>query len=401
MRCVDEMGGDTERRFTKDRREPVASLAHLKTMGLRQTYVVGAIAVGILVVAGCGDPDAADGPAGSPQLSSAPPATRLMESAPEPGDGDFVPVTAFGADTVDDPCPTDEAVDRSATESSMVFDEAARLEPMLGIVLQYGQQHPDVFGGYGLHWLSPGDASVFVSFTDDVADHRAALVEQVEFPDELIVCQAPASKADRRAIQATLSNELAGRFTSIGTSGMAGVVTVDLNPDEEALAEELVQRYGAAVDVTVGALQYPLAEAEAVCPPPLEPSLVDGLRFMIVDPDTALAPTASGTVQLTVRLMNTSDETVRFDSGQPTAVITDVRGMPLTLDIVGGEDMGVLIELEPGEHQDFDLDVSLAACDPALGYMISPGDHHIVISLHNGQLQTEMNSDPVPVVIGN
>jgi archaellum component FlaG (FlaF/FlaG flagellin family) len=122
---------------------------------------------------------------------------------------------------------------------------------------------------------------------------------------------------------------------------------------------------------------------------------------MIVDPDTALAPTASGTVQLTVRLMNTSDETVRFDSGQPTAVITDVRGMPLTLDIVGGEDMGVLIELEPGEHQDFDLDVSLAACDPALGYMISPGDHHIVISLHNGQLQTEMNSDPVPVVIGN
>jgi hypothetical protein len=61
-----------------------------------------------------------------------------------------VPVTALDADTVDDPCPTDVAVDMSATESSVMLEETSRLEPMLGIVLQTGQQHPDVFGGYGL-----------------------------------------------------------------------------------------------------------------------------------------------------------------------------------------------------------------------------------------------------------
>lgn len=324
-----------------------------------------------------------------------------MEPLPEPGDGDFVPATALDADTVDDPCPTDVAVDRSATEASVMLDETSRLEPMLGIVLQYGQQHPDVFGGYGLHWLNAGDASVFVSFTDDVAGHRAALVERVEFPDELIVCQAPASEEDRRAIQATLTDELAGRFTSIGSGAMTGAVTVDLNPNEEALAAELVRRYGAAVEVTVGALKYPLDDAESVCRSPLESNLTDGLTITLIYPGTPNEPTESGTVPLTVRLANTSDDTVRFNSGQPSAVITDAQGMPRTLDTRGVADVGVLIELEPGGHQDFNLDVSLASCDPALGYLLGPGDHHVVISIYNGQFQTEMNSDPLPVVIDN
>jgi hypothetical protein len=402
MRCVvDEMGGDTERRCKEDRWEPDGLLTRPRTVGMRQTYVVGVMAVGILVVASCGDPEIVDGPVGAPQPSSAPPATRLMEPPPEPGDGDFVPVTALDAGTVDDPCPTDVAVDMSATEPSVMLDETSRLEPLLGIVLQYGQQYPDEFGGYGLHWLSAGDASVFVSFTDNVADHRAALIERVEFPDELIVCQAPASETDRSAIQATLTNELAGRYTSIGSGGVAGAVTVDLNPDEEDLAAELVRRYGAAVDVTVGALKYPLGEAEAVCRPPLEPSLIDGLTITIVDPDTPKNITGSGTMTLTVRLTNTTDQTVRFDSGQPSAVITDAEGMPRTLDTIGVGDVGILIEVEPGGHQDFDLDVSLASCDPALGYILPPGDHHVVISLYNGRLQTDMNSDPLRVVISS
>lgn len=320
---------------------------------------------------------------------------------PPPGPGDVVPVTAVDAEMVDEPCPADVAVDMSATESSVLLDETSRLEPMLGIVLQYGQQHPDVFGGYGLHWFSAGDASVFVSFTDDVAEHRAALVERVEFPDELIVCQAPASEADQRAIQATLTNELAGRFTSIGAGGKSGAVTVGLNANEEALAEELVQRYGAAVEVTVGALTYPLAEAEAVCGARLEASLIDGLAITIVDSEMPVHLTSAATVPLTVRLTNTSDQTIRFDSGQPTAVITEAQGVPLILDTRGRDDVGVTIELDPGGHQDFDLDVSLASCDPALGYTLSPGEHHIVVSLYNAQRPAEMHSEPLPITIAD
>lgn len=133
--------------------------------------------------------------------------------------------------------------------------------------------------------------------------------------------------------------------------------------------------------------------------PPLESSIIDGLAITIVDRDTPMNTTASGTVPPNVRLTNTSKETVRFHSGQPTAVITDAQGMPRTLNTRGVATVGVLIELVPGGHQDFDLDVSLASCNPALGYTIPPGDHHIVVSLYNRQLQTEMNSDPLPVFI--
>ncbi len=106
---------------------------------------------------------------------------------------------------------------------------------------------------------------MFVSFTGDVTQHRAVLVAQAEYPDELIVCQVPVSEADRDAISATLVDELQGRFASIGSGGTTGAVTVDLDATEQALAAELIERYGSAVDVTVGALEYPLDDAEAVC----------------------------------------------------------------------------------------------------------------------------------------
>jgi hypothetical protein len=94
---------------------------------------------------------------------------------------------------------------------------------MLEVVLRCGSERPDVFGGYGLHWYSADDASVFVSFAGNLASHREALADQVEFRDGLIVCQAAASEADRNAIQATHVDELSGRFTSILSVARDGV----------------------------------------------------------------------------------------------------------------------------------------------------------------------------------
>jgi hypothetical protein len=62
-----------------------------------------------------------------------------------------------------------------------VAAESSRLEPMLGQVLAYGMQHADQFGGYGLVWQSADDASVFISFTKNVGEHRAALARSVPF----------------------------------------------------------------------------------------------------------------------------------------------------------------------------------------------------------------------------
>ena len=88
---------------------------------------------GVLVVSSCGDPSTERG-TGSPiettAATEAPPATRLMEPPPARAD-----VSAVDAVDIDEPCPADVPVDMNATESSLMFDEQGRLEPMLGVVL--------------------------------------------------------------------------------------------------------------------------------------------------------------------------------------------------------------------------------------------------------------------------
>lgn len=371
-------------------------------MRARWPLLVGVVASGTIVAASCGDAGGSDGAADSPVGSleqSAPPATQLLEPLPEPGDADFVPVTALNTDEVAEPCPAVVSIDRNSSGSSAMLDESSRLEPMLGVVLQYGSERPDVFGGYGLHWTSADDASVFVSFTGDVAEHRDALIGLVEYPDELIVCQAPASEADRDMIQATLLAELDGRFTSLGSGGKSGAVTVGLNPTEETLAAELVERYGAAVDVSVGALAYPLDDAEVVCGPTLEPSLIDGLKVSVLNAASPAATTPAGTAAITVRLTNTGDQTIHFGSGQPSTAITDAKGAPLTSDMRSVASVGIGITLDPGAHQDFDVEVALSSCDPSLGYLVPAGDHFVVVSFYNAELQSNMNSEPLPITI--
>ena len=134
--------------------------------------------------------------------------------------------------------------------------EVARLEPMLGQVLAYGGQHPGEFGSYGLIWQSGNDASVFISFTSNLAVHRNALNDLVSYPDELIVCQVGVSGDVARALMAKLTDDLQGHFQSVGL-GMGGVEVV-LLPGQQALADELVAKYGDAVVVTV-------CENEASC----------------------------------------------------------------------------------------------------------------------------------------
>lgn len=121
------------------------------------------------------------------------------------------------------------------------------------------------------------------------------------------------------------------------------------------------------MDVSVGALEYPLDDAEAVCPPALAANLIDGLAVTVVDTDAERRVSPAGTAALTIRLTNTSDDPIRFDSGQPTSAITDASSTPRTLDTRGLARMGIEIAIEPGAHRDFDIDVSLGSCDPAEG----------------------------------
>jgi hypothetical protein len=146
---------------------------------------------------------------------------------------------------VTQPCPVSES-----TEDGVAIEEASRLEPMLGQVLAYGGQHSAEFGTYGLIWHSGRDASVFISFTTDIDDHRAALRRLVAFPDELIVCQVAVSADVARALYAKLSAELMpDQAASVGLG--ANGVEVTLLPSHAALKDTLSARYGDAVAVTI------------------------------------------------------------------------------------------------------------------------------------------------------
>lgn len=358
----------------------------------RSWLMVIAIA-GLAFVGGCGERSSSASVADSPDTTGAPSATRVIE----PGENDDRMLVEAGDVDVTEPCS--DALGDAAAESasSLTVDELTDLESMLGVALRYGTEHPDQFGGYGLHRFDNGEAAVVASFVDDVEVHRTALGRLVEHADKLIVCQARATEADRHAISNTLTRELTGRYTSISTVGLSGALQVRLNATEELLAAELVERYGTAVDVFVGALRYPLETAKPVCSPRSEPGLPDGLELSIVE---ALPVSRSGdTMPIAVRLTNTNIEPIQFASGPATATITDSNGQPLSSDPRAAPLAGTTIALEPGSHEDLDIDVSLTSCEPSNGYVLPPGDYHIVVSLYYSPLQTDMHSEPLPVTI--
>jgi len=157
-----------------------------------------------------------------------------------------VAVAAIVAVDVVEPCPDS---DFSPSGLGDMQTEVARLEPMLGQVLAYGSEHSAEFGNYGLVWHSDGDASVVISFTNDLEAHRTALRSDVAYPNELIVCQVAISGTVAQALSTTLVDELAGRFSSIGQG--IGPIDMILNEGENALADQLAAQYGDAVRVTV------------------------------------------------------------------------------------------------------------------------------------------------------
>jgi hypothetical protein len=156
-------------------------------------------------------------------------------------------VAAMRPATVTEPCPVSSG---GPDGSDAMFAEMSKVEPMLGVVLQYGGQHREQFGSYGLVWHGVNDASVFISFTTDLDVHRDALRTLVSYPDELIVCQVAVSGDVAQALAAQLADELEGRYQSVGV-GINGVEVV-LMPGEEALAADLAEEYGGALTVTAG-----------------------------------------------------------------------------------------------------------------------------------------------------
>jgi hypothetical protein len=214
----------------------------------------------VICVCSCGDSSDAPSALGPSVAGTVPAPTAQAATAerqPEPTDAvsattvfaiarNDALIASMAPTHVSEPCPGSPG---SPDGTEAMQTELAKLEPMLGVVLAYGREHRDEFGSYGLIWKATNDASVFISFTQNLNLHRDALNQLVAHPAELIVCQVALSGDVARALIAKLSDDLNGRFSSVA-NGIYGVEVV-LKPGEEALADELVAEYGDAVNVSV------------------------------------------------------------------------------------------------------------------------------------------------------
>jgi len=329
----------------------------------------------VAAVAACGAEDDGRGSAATapavPITGRALPATSTTGTPVTAG---AEPLRSLDPAPVTEPCPEST---RFADGGGPDLAEARRLEPMLGQVLAYAGQRAAQFGSYGLVWHGAADASVFVSFTTDLEPHRSALEATVAHPDELIVCQVAISGAVAQQLRTDLVAELQGRFLSIGLGGPG--IEIVVAADEETLAAELVDRYGPAVTVRVGALAYPLDTATAVCDNPPAGDTLPDLDIEIVAPSEPLTYEGVTPSQLTLSLRNLSAEPVRFLSGTATATFLDSSGRVVSSNAgISIGDAGIPVDLAPGASTELPLVASSASCDPRLGYTLPPGDYQLI-----------------------
>jgi hypothetical protein len=216
------------------------------------------------------------------------------------------------------------------------------------------------------------------------------------------VSQTPGARPDAlEAMRREILETAGDAVLSLGGGGHR--LRVGLWADREAEARSLQERFGDAVELTVGYLRYP----ERVLPDRLATALAH-----TVEPDRTLVPdrigvTIAGTATvrsgqhrtLTLRLAN--DGSSRFTvktSGQIIAVVVD----PATGRCVGGFEGAVTLPLvlftaDPGTSTDIPLLVGTASREPDLGYAVPLGRWALeaVLDTDSGSVRTP----PLPLEI--
>jgi len=181
-----------------------------------------------------------------------------------------------------------------------------------------------------------------------------------------------------------------GSYRSVGEGKDS--VQVHLRADQEALAANLVARYGDLVSITVGAYPYPLPSPESITTPdlctwsvPMGAEIVGGLRA---------TPKAAGSVRSghdgrgTVAITNTGSGSVTFSAGTPYAAVLLKPGTDELLGVYDSEIAGVGsgATLRSGEHLTVDMLIGTASCNAAMGYAVAPGTYDVIVVLNDIQI---------------
>ena len=285
----------------------------------------------------------------------------------------------------------EESDHRDAVEApfSDLEREQAKLREDIGVVRRYCEVHPDTFVDLWLENEPP--VHIVAAFAgDDVDEHDAALRRLVSYPSQLEVARSRYDRTHLEGIRAEV-RQLAttteqGSIKSFGI--VKGHVKISLRADRQTLAQDLLDSYGDAVQLTVGFLGYPDPNwfdpdvpARSRVAPRRSRLLPDEIHVSI---DEGLTVKTGERLRSVVHIHNRGfEEIVVLTNGAVTAYIVD----PQSEVVVGAFEFaqtmpGIEFRIPPGGEIDVPLLVGTASSDPLLGYATPPGRWAIEIPLH-------------------
>ncbi len=248
----------------------------------------------------------------------------------------------------------------------------------LEVVRQFGERHPDAFVTV---WFenTPTVRLVALLSGDEVAEHETELRQAVTYPDRLEVRRSRWSRSDRRDVRAALQECAADAIAGMGHG--RGVLRVQLWADQADRAEEICQRFGDAVAVTIGMFPYPdrfarpERESEAALdePPPQKlATLPESVQVELTDD---LVIRSGAHLRTVIRVHNDSEcdvaantngqingTVVHPDTGKRVGCYEGAQLMPL-----------VRFDVPSGSTGDIPLLVGTASTKPELGWAVPPG----------------------------
>jgi len=262
--------------------------------------------------------------------------------------------------------------------------EQGKLRHDVEVVRAYGQAHPDAW--VGLRYENDPAVRIVALFVSDLKSHEAALRELVEHPDQLELRSSPYFLTHLEEIRADInslaSSDETGRFKQWGVG--QGTVVVHLRASEETLAAELHERYGGAIELTVGQFPYPdLPQFHPVIEPP-------GGRAPLLPQDLADVSLPSGfTIRSGEDLMsgllthnNSDDELVIETNGQVTTRVMDPETDQWVGGFTGAQHVPlVLFRVPPHGTVELPMLIGTASSVPQLGYAVPPGRWSIEVTL--------------------
>ena len=265
--------------------------------------------------------------------------------------------------------------------------EQAKLRPDIEVIREYGGSHPESW--VEVRYENEPSVRIAALFAgDELETHQQALTRLVSYPDQLVVRPSPWPRARLEEIREEVDKlAMASEGGVLNQWGVSnGKVNVRLRADSAHVAQQLCERYGEAVDLTVGSLPYPdpyathetrhgvarRVQSKSTLPDELQVAVDDGLEV-----------TSGGNLHSKLYLHNRGQEEVVVNTnGVVTARVVD----PDTHDMVGGYSGAQTMPLvrfraPAGESVEIPLLIGTASNVPRLGYAVPPGRWAITATL--------------------